>query len=54
MATYTSETILDIQHWNDELFSFRTTRPDSLRFENGQFVMLGLHFTSRWVSAVTT
>ena len=47
MAAYTSETILDIQHWNDELFSFRTTRPDSLRFENGQFVMLGLQLPER-------
>ena len=47
MAGYTTETILDIQHWNDKLFSFRTTRPDSLRFENGQFVMLGLQLPER-------
>ncbi len=42
MAVFTTETVLDIQHWNDKLFSFRTTRAAGLRFENGQFVMLGL------------
>ena len=47
MATYTTETVLDIRHWNDRLFSFRTTRPTSLRFENGQFVMLGLQLPDR-------
>ncbi len=47
MAVYTTETILNIQHWNDRLFSFRTTRADSLRFENGQFVMLGLQLPER-------
>lgn len=47
MAVYTTETILEIQHWNDKLFSFRTTRTDSLRFENGQFVMLGLQLPDR-------
>ncbi|MBS0416069.1 MAG: ferredoxin--NADP reductase [Proteobacteria bacterium] len=47
MAAYTTETVIDIRHWNDKLFSFRTTRPDSLRFENGQFVMLGLQLADR-------
>jgi len=37
-----SERILSVHHWNDTLFSFTCTRPDGLRFENGQFVMLGL------------
>lgn len=36
------ETVLDVRHWTDRLFSFSTTRPSSLRFENGQFVMIGL------------
>ncbi len=36
------ETVTWVQHWTDELFSFRTTRDPSFRFENGQFVMLGL------------
>ena len=47
MAVYTTETILDIHHWNPRLFSFRTTRASGLRFENGQFVMLGLQVGDR-------
>ena len=42
MAAFTKETVTRVHHWNDTLFSFRTTRSTSLRFENGQFVMLGL------------
>ncbi len=42
MATYTTERVLDVRHWSDKLFSFVTTRGRGLRFENGQFVMLGL------------
>lgn len=36
------ETVLDVHHWNSKLFSFKTTRDKSLRFRNGEFVMLGL------------
>ncbi|MFC3193424.1 ferredoxin--NADP reductase [Marinicella sediminis] len=36
------EVVTEVHHWNDKLFSFRTTRNDGLRFENGQFVMVGL------------
>lgn len=42
MALYTAEKLLDLHHWSDKLFSFRTTRAPGLRFDNGQFVMLGL------------
>ncbi len=42
MATIGTERVLDVHHWNDTLFSFRTTRGQSLRFENGHFVMIGL------------
>lgn len=42
MSTYATEHILSVHHWNDTLFSFRTTRDPGLRFENGQFVMIGL------------
>lgn len=42
MSAFGTERVLDVRHWNDTLFSFRTTRPASLRFENGQFVMMGL------------
>lgn len=31
-----------VQHWTDRLFSFRMTRPASLRFRSGEFVMIGL------------
>jgi ferredoxin/flavodoxin---NADP+ reductase len=37
-----AQTILSVQHWTDRLFSFRCTRPRSLRFRSGEFVMLGL------------
>ncbi len=36
------EKITSVHHWNDTLFSFRTTRDRAFRFENGQFVMIGL------------
>ncbi len=42
MSKYTTERILSVHHWNDTLFSFKTTRDPGLRFENGQFVMIGL------------
>jgi ferredoxin--NADP+ reductase len=31
-----------VTHWTDRLFSFRVTRPQSLRFRSGEFVMIGL------------
>lgn len=31
-----------VRHWSDNLFSFRVTRPPSLRFRSGEFVMIGL------------
>ncbi|MES1952650.1 oxidoreductase FAD-binding region [Salinisphaera sp. S4-8] len=42
MAALNSERVLSVHHWNDSLFSFTTTRDRALRFENGQFVMIGL------------
>lgn len=36
------ETVTWVQHWTSSLFSFRTTRDPALRFESGQFVMVGL------------
>ena len=42
MAALNSERVLSVRHWNDSLFSFTTTRDRALRFENGQFVMIGL------------
>jgi ferredoxin--NADP+ reductase len=31
-----------VRHWTERLFSFRVTRPASLRFRSGEFVMIGL------------
>ncbi len=42
MAAFNSEHVLSVHHWNDTLFSFRTTRNPGLRFHSGHFVMLGL------------
>jgi ferredoxin/flavodoxin---NADP+ reductase len=46
-SKYSTEKILSVNHWNDTLFSFKTTRQDGLRFENGQFVMIGLEIDGR-------
>ena len=42
MATVEKERVLDVHHWNDSLFSFKTTRDPGFRFKNGHFTMLGL------------
>jgi ferredoxin--NADP+ reductase len=42
MSAFNTETVLEVHHWNDSLFSFKTTRDPSLRFRNGHFVMIGL------------
>jgi len=47
MASLTTERVISVHHWNDKLFSFRTTRDTGLRFENGQFVMIGLEVDGR-------
>jgi ferredoxin/flavodoxin---NADP+ reductase len=41
------ESILSVHHWSDTLFSFKTTRSASLRFQSGQFVMIGLEIGGR-------
>ncbi|MEM0946808.1 MAG: ferredoxin--NADP reductase [Pseudomonadota bacterium] len=37
-----AQTVTEVQHYTDRLFRFRTTRPASLRFRSGEFVMIGL------------
>lgn len=37
-----AQTVTAVRHWTDRLFSFRVTRPKSLRFRSGEFVMIGL------------
>ena len=42
MASLSTQNVTDVHHWNDSLFSFKTTRDRSLKFENGHFLMLGI------------
>lgn len=42
MSGFLSEEVTSVHHWNDNLFSFKTTRDPGLRFRSGQFVMIGL------------
>jgi ferredoxin/flavodoxin---NADP+ reductase len=37
-----AQTVMSVTHWTDRLFSFRVSRPQSLRFRSGEFVMIGL------------
>ena len=47
MASLSTQSVTDVHHWNESLFSFKTTRDQSLRFENGHFVMLGMEVEGR-------
>ena len=42
MAAFDTETVLSVHHWNESLFTFTCTRGQSLRFESGHFVMVGI------------
>ena len=37
-----AERVTEVKHYTERLFRFRVTRPQSLRFRSGEFVMLGL------------
>jgi ferredoxin--NADP+ reductase len=41
-ANLSEQTVLSVHHWTDRLFSLTLTRDPGFRFENGQFVMIGL------------
>lgn len=41
-SNFYQEQVTEVRHWTDKLFSFKTTRSQGLRFESGQFVMIGL------------
>jgi ferredoxin--NADP+ reductase len=47
LAAIGTERVLKVHHWTDTQFTFTTTRDSGLRFENGQFVMVGLHVGDR-------
>ncbi|MBL4608497.1 MAG: ferredoxin--NADP reductase [Pseudomonadales bacterium] len=42
MSGFIEAHVTSIRHWNDTLFSFRTSRDASFRFKNGHFIMMGL------------
>ena len=42
MSNLIKETVTSVHHWNDTLFSFKTSRDPGFRFKNGHFVMIGL------------
>ena len=37
-----AQIVTEVTHYTDRLFSFRVTRPATLRFRSGEFVMIGL------------
>ena len=47
MKAFNTERVISVHHWNDTLFSFKTTRDPGLRFHNGHFVMIGLEVDDR-------
>ena len=42
MSNLNTETVTSVHHWNDTLFSFKTSRDPGFRFKNGHFTMIGL------------
>ncbi len=47
MGKTSQERVLDVHHWTDTLFSFRTTRDPAFRFRNGEFTMIGMEIDGR-------
>ena len=50
LAVPDSQTVTEVKHWTDRLFSFRVTRPASLRFRSGEFVMIGAGYLKKSVT----
>jgi ferredoxin--NADP+ reductase len=47
VASLSTQSVTEVRHWNNSLFSFKTTRDRTLRFENGHFVMLGMQIDGK-------
>lgn len=47
MSSFNTEQVLEVHHWTDRLFSFKTTRDPAFRYANGQFTMIGLEVEGR-------
>ncbi|MFV0281605.1 MAG: ferredoxin--NADP reductase [Rhodoblastus sp.] len=46
-GAFNRETVTYVRQFTDRLFTFRTTRDAAFRYENGQFVMIGLEVEGR-------
>ncbi len=46
-GAFNQERVLEVRHWTDKLFSFKTTRAPAFRFQSGQFTMIGLDVDGR-------
>lgn len=42
MSEAHTETVTEVHHWSDKLFTIKTTRDPSMRFRNGEFAMIGI------------
>jgi ferredoxin--NADP+ reductase len=47
LASIATQHVLSVRHWTDTQFTVCATRPAGLRFENGQFVMVGIKVDDR-------
>jgi ferredoxin--NADP+ reductase len=47
LSSTSTERVLKVRHWTDTQFTFTTTRYSGLRFDNGQFLMVGVEVDSR-------
>src|SRR4051812_30673916 len=47
MSAFNEEKVLEVHHWTDRLFTFKTTRDASMRFSNGHFTMIGLRVNEK-------
>lgn len=41
------ETVLEVHHWSERVFTFKTTRDKTLRFKSGEFTMVGLEHNNK-------
>jgi ferredoxin/flavodoxin---NADP+ reductase len=47
VSNFHQETVLQVHHWTEALFSFVTTRDPSFRFRSGEFTMVGLEVNNK-------
>lgn len=46
---YSEQRVTSVRQWSDKTFSFTTTRPPEFKFENGEFVTIGLRVEGKLV-----